>query len=146
MPRATCHTVLETAFRKNFDAVEDSGDEYHLLLSPGDFAAVPPSLYSDEDYLPHHTVAHDYTHEIKTAWKKTANGFTGDIAIPAMWFRDSPFPRWRRNRDDVGRTKIFPGSPPPAMASEFRISSSGRKTITSFPLTWAILLRTKDWY
>ena len=44
--------LIETGFRKNFLAIEPTGDEYALYFSPGNFANVKPSIFSDEDYLP----------------------------------------------------------------------------------------------
>jgi hypothetical protein len=77
---------LETGFRQNFFATEPTGGEYTLYFSPGDFARVKPSIFSDEDYLPPRPQPHDYMQEIRTAWKKTAKGYSGDIAIPAAYF------------------------------------------------------------
>lgn len=82
---------LETGFRKNFYAIEPTGDEYTLYFSPGDFADVKPSIFSDEDYLPPRPQPHNYVQEIFTAWKKTANGYSGDIAIPVTFFEGGKF-------------------------------------------------------
>jgi hyaluronoglucosaminidase len=78
--------ILETGFRKNFFSTEPTGDEYELYFSPGDFAGVKPSIFSDEDYLPPRPQPHDYMQEIYAAWKKTARGYSGDIAIPVTFF------------------------------------------------------------
>jgi hypothetical protein len=78
--------TLETAFRKNFESTQADGDEYRLLFSPGNFSQVPPSIFSDEDYLPPRPQPRDYAREIRTAWKKTAAGFSADIAFPVAWF------------------------------------------------------------
>ncbi|HLY59321.1 MAG TPA: beta-N-acetylglucosaminidase domain-containing protein [Terriglobia bacterium] len=83
--------LLETAFRKNFTATSPNGDEYSLTFSPGDFAAVKPDVYSADDYLPPRPVPRNYNQEIRTAWKKTASGFSGDIAIPVAWFQGGQF-------------------------------------------------------
>ncbi len=83
--------VLETAFRKNFQSIQADGDEYHLLFSPGNFAGVGASLYSDEEYLPPRPAVRDYNREVKTGWKKTPTGISGDIAIPAAWFEGGRF-------------------------------------------------------
>jgi hypothetical protein len=77
---------IETAFRKNFLEHEATGDEYALYFTPGDFAEIPPSIFSDEDYLPPRPQPHDAMKEIFTAWKKTSTGYSGDIAIPATFF------------------------------------------------------------
>jgi hypothetical protein len=78
--------MLEAGFRKNFVATEPTGDEYPLYFSPGNFADVKPSIFSDEDYLPPRPQPHNYMQEIYTAWKKTGSGYSGDIAIPATFF------------------------------------------------------------
>ena len=83
--------ALETAFRKNFLAVRPDGDEYSLWFSPGDFKEVKPSVFSDEDYLPLRLRKHDYNREIKSAWKKTAHGYSGDLAIPASFLEGGKF-------------------------------------------------------
>jgi hypothetical protein len=83
--------TLEAGFRKNFFAKEPTGDEYTLYFSPGDFAGVEPSIFSDEDYLPPCPRPHDYMQEIHTAWKKTASGYSGDIAIPVNFFEGGKF-------------------------------------------------------
>ena len=82
---------LETGFRKNFVAVEPTGDEYELYFSPGDFAGIKPSVFSDEDYLPPRVPPHNYMQEIFAAWKKTAGGYSGDIAIPVNYFEGGRF-------------------------------------------------------
>lgn len=82
---------METGFRKNFLATQPTGDEYALYFSPGDFAEVKPSIFSDEDYLPPRTSPHKYMQEIYTAWKKTPQGYSGDIAIPVTFFDSGKF-------------------------------------------------------
>jgi len=85
--------TLETGFRKHFLAKEPTGDEYALFFSPGNFAGVQPSIFSDEDYLPRRARQHNYLQEIRTAWKKTARGYSGDIAIPVSYFDGGKFMR-----------------------------------------------------
>jgi hypothetical protein len=82
----TFELLLESGFRKNFLAKEPTGDEYALYFSPGNFAGIKASIFSDEDYLPPRAQPHDYMKEIYTAWKKTSHGYSGDIAIPATFF------------------------------------------------------------
>jgi hypothetical protein len=82
---------LEAGFRKNFLAIEPTGDEYTLYFSPGNFADVQPSIFSDEDYLPPRPQTHNYMKEIYTTWKKTGNGYSGDIAIPVTFFEGGKF-------------------------------------------------------
>ncbi len=83
--------TLETAFRKNFESTQADGDEYRLLFSPGNFSGVEPSVFSDEDYLPPRPHPRDYNREIKTAWKRTPEGFSGEIAIPVFYFDGGAF-------------------------------------------------------
>ena len=83
--------TLEAGFRKNFLAIEPTGDEYTLYFSPGNFAGVKPSIFSDEDYLPPRTQPHNYMVEIYTAWKKTDRGYSGDIAVPVTFFEGGKF-------------------------------------------------------
>jgi hypothetical protein len=78
--------TLETGFRKNFFAKEPTGDEYVLFFSPGNFTDVPPSIFSDEDYLPPRAQPANCLQNILMAWKKTPQGYAGDIAIPASLF------------------------------------------------------------
>jgi len=100
--------TLETAFRKNFTSTRADGDEYFLLFSPGDFAGVGPSVFSEEDYLPPRLQPRDYNSEIKTAWKKTAKGFSGDIAIPAAYFDTRKFSTGYEIGLSLGTQKVLP--------------------------------------
>ena len=83
--------LLEAGFRKNYLAIEPTGDEYALYFSPGNFAGVEHSIFSDEDYLPPRPQPHDYMREIYSVWKKTANGYSGDIAVPVTFFAGGKF-------------------------------------------------------
>jgi hypothetical protein len=83
--------LLEAGFRKNYLAIEPTGDEYALYFSPGNFAGVEHSIFSDEDYLPPRPQPHDYMREIYSVWKKTANGYSGDIAVPVTFFEGGKF-------------------------------------------------------
>jgi hypothetical protein len=104
--------MLETAFRKNFYAKESTGDEYELFFSPGDFADVKPSIFSDEDYLPLRARLHDYMQEIRTAWKRTAQGYSGDIAIPTSFFEGGKLtPGYELGLDFSVRKVIRPAKP-----------------------------------
>jgi hypothetical protein len=100
--------ILETAFRKNFSNISTNGDEYLLLFSPGNFAAVKPYVYSEEDYLPLRSVPRNYNLEIKTAWKKTASGFSGDMAIPVAWFDGGKFQTGYEIGLTLGAQKALP--------------------------------------
>jgi hypothetical protein len=83
--------TLQTAFRRNYSGTTPTGDEYRFYFSPGNFAGVAPSLFSNEDYLPPRNRPHDHAQEIRTAWLKTAKGYSGDIAIPVSYFEGGRF-------------------------------------------------------
>jgi hypothetical protein len=83
--------TLDTAFRKRLATGQANGDRYSLLFSPGNFADVPPSMFSEEDYLPPRLRPRHFEKEIKTEWKKTPTGFSGDIAIPVFYFEGGKF-------------------------------------------------------
>ncbi len=78
--------TLQTAFRKNYSGTRPTGDEFRFFLSPGNFAGTPSNLFSYEDYLPPRNRPQDHANSIQTAWRKTAQGYSGDIAIPASYF------------------------------------------------------------
>ena len=77
--------TIETRFRKHYFATDPTGNEFVLFFSPGNFTGVQASVFSDEDYLPPHATPEDLQ-TIFTAWKKTAQGYSGDIAIPMTFF------------------------------------------------------------
>lgn len=110
--------TLETAFRKNFNSTRADGDEYFLLFSPGNFAGVGPSVFSEEDYLPPRPQPRDYNREIKTAWKKSAQGFSGDIAIPSSYFDAGKFWEGYEIGLSFGAQKVLPAPPGKAGAEE----------------------------
>jgi hypothetical protein len=100
--------MLETAFRKNLESTQSGADEYFLQFSPGDFAGVSPSIFSNEDYSPERLHPHDYQREIKTAWKKTATGYAGDIAIPVSYFEGGKFSAGYEIGLSLGAQKVMP--------------------------------------
>lgn len=118
---------IETAFRKNFYAHEPSGDEYALYFSPGNFAGVKPSIFSDEDYLPLRPQPHDYMKEIYTAWKQTARGYSGDIAIPATFFGGGKLVPGYEIGLGYGVTKVLRPSRPTAPENLERIVLQSKK-------------------
>ena len=63
----------------------------HSTSAPAISSDVKPSIFSDEDYLPPRPQPHNYMQEIFTAWKKTGNGYSGDIAIPVTFFEGGKF-------------------------------------------------------
>jgi len=83
--------TLQTAFRKNYNLTNPTGDEYRIFFSPGNFGNVPPSLFSDEDYLGPRNRPQDHAKEIRMAWLKTPRGYSGDIAIPVSYFEGGAF-------------------------------------------------------
>jgi hypothetical protein len=64
---------------------------YDLYFSPGNFATVGPSIFSDEDFFPPRSTPHDYKREIRTAWKKTVAGYSGEIVVPASFLGRKEF-------------------------------------------------------
>ena len=99
--------TLEAGFRKNFLAKEPTGDEFELYFSPGNFAGVKPSIFSDEDYLPPRALPHNYMQEIYTAWKKTSNGYSGDIAVPVSFFEGGKLAQGYELGLEFGVTKVL---------------------------------------
>jgi hypothetical protein len=126
--------TLETAFRKNFTSTRADGDEYSLLFSPGNFAEVGPSIFSEEDYLPPRPQPRDYNREIAAVWKKSAGGFSGDIAIPSSYFDTARFSERYEIGLSFGAQKVLPASPgkTSATAASRRIVL-GSKTDRLFP-------------
>lgn len=80
---------------------------FDLYLSPGNFAGVQPSIYCDEDFFPLRPQAHDYGHEIKAVWKKTATGFSGDVIVPAAFFARQSFVAGQQIGLSFGVQKAF---------------------------------------
>jgi len=85
---------------------------YNLYLSPGNFDDVKPSVYCEEDFLPPRPHLHDYNQEIKTEWRKTPKGFSGDIAIPISFFEDRKFSSGQEIALSFGAQKTFPSQEP----------------------------------
>jgi beta-N-acetylglucosaminidase-like protein len=98
---------LETAFRRDFLAARRNGNLYPLYFSPGNFAGVRPSIFLDDDHLPPHPRPHDCNNEIKTAWKRTPEGFSGDIAIPVSFFEDGSFTKGYEIGLSLGGQKVI---------------------------------------
>ena len=119
--------TLETGFRKNFTAREPTGDEYTLYFSPGDFAGVKPSIFSDEDYLPPRVPPHSYMQEIYTAWKKTPNGYSGDIAIPVTFFEGGKLAPGYELGLGFGVTKVIRPTKPTDAENLERIELQSKK-------------------
>jgi hypothetical protein len=78
---------------------------------------VKPSPFSDEDYLPLRPRKHDYNREIKSAWKKTAGGYSGDLAIPVSFFGGGKFASGYEIGLAFNVQKVFP-SPQSAAPEE----------------------------
>jgi len=127
--------TLETAFRKNFQSTRASGDEYRLLFSPGDFAGVEPSIFSDEDYLPPRPRPHDYNREIKTVWKKTASGFSGDVAIPISYFEDGKFSEGYEIGLSFGAQKVLKPAPSTGAEEDAERIAFSSKSDPLFPVS-----------
>jgi hypothetical protein len=99
--------ALEAAFRKDFLMGQRHGNLYPLYFSPGDFAGVKPSIFLDDGHLPPHPQPHDCNKEIKTAWKKTPLGFSGDIAVPASFFEGGAFAKRYEIGINLGGQKVI---------------------------------------
>jgi hypothetical protein len=96
------------------DEIKPDGiiDAYDLYLSPGNFAEVKPSVYCEEDYFPRRARSHNYDQEIRSAWRKTASGFSGDIVLPVTFFERSKFVLGQEVALSFGAQKTFPPSDP----------------------------------
>jgi len=99
-------------FRLVFDTTEEitpgrPAGVYDLYLSPGNFMDAKPSIYCDDDFFPPRPHPHDYNREIRTAWKKTPAGFSGDIVIPALFF-EAKFGQGQQIRLSFGAGKTLP--------------------------------------
>ena len=118
-------------FRLVFDTAEEIKPGrpvgvYDLYLSPGNFMEAKPSIYCDEDFFPPRPQPHDYNREIKTAWKKTAAGFSGDIAIPASFF-EAKFWQGQEIRLSFGAGKTLPHQNAPEDSDQIVFSSKEDK-------------------
>ncbi|HXJ93488.1 MAG TPA: beta-N-acetylglucosaminidase domain-containing protein [Terriglobia bacterium] len=76
--------TIETVYRKNYYATTAGADAFTLLLSPGNFSGIAPQFHINKSSLPERLA--NYQQQIKAAWKKTDQGYSGDIAIPASFF------------------------------------------------------------
>jgi hypothetical protein len=85
---------------------------FDLYLSPGNFADVKSSIYCNEDFFPLRSHPHDYNREIRVAWKRTATGFSGDVAVPAAFFARQNFNLVREIGLSFGAQKVFPPQDP----------------------------------
>jgi hypothetical protein len=85
---------------------------FDLYLSPGDFADVKPGVYCNEDFFPLRPRSHDYDREIRATWKKTANGFSGDVVVPAAFFTRQNFALGEAIGLSFGAQKVFPPKDP----------------------------------
>lgn len=80
---------------------------FDIYFSPGNFAAVKPSIYCDEDLFPPRPLAHDLSREIKAVWKKTPAGFSGDIVIPVTFFNRPNFANGEKIALSFDLRKVF---------------------------------------
>jgi hypothetical protein len=79
--------AIETAYRRNYYATTAGADAFTLLLSTGNFSGLAPQFHINKSNLPGRLA--NYQQQVKTAWKKTDHGYSGDIAIPASFFEGS---------------------------------------------------------
>ncbi len=87
-------------------------DVFDLYLSPGDFRGVKPSVFCNEDFFPIRSRTHNYESEIQAAWKKTENGFSGDIIVPAAFFARPSFAAGQGIGLSFEVQKVFPPKDP----------------------------------
>jgi len=85
---------------------------FDFYLSPGNFSNVKPSLYCNEDFFPARSRPHDYNHEIRATWKKTASGFSGDVVVPATFFERQSFAQGQEIGMSFEAQKVFPHQDP----------------------------------
>lgn len=97
---------------------------FDLYLSPGDFSQVKPAIYSDEDLFPVRPRIHDYNREIHAVWKKTADGFSGDVVVPVSFLKRQNFSAGQHIGLSFGVQKAFPSKAPSADNSDRIIFSS----------------------
>ncbi|HEY6293862.1 MAG TPA: beta-N-acetylglucosaminidase domain-containing protein [Terriglobia bacterium] len=76
--------AVETAFRRNYYSTSAAPDAFAVHLSPGNFRDVAAKQFlRTANLAPRIAGSKD---EIKALWKKTTQGYSGDIAIPAAYF------------------------------------------------------------
>jgi hypothetical protein len=85
---------------------------FDLYLSPGNFADVIPSVYCNEDFFPLRSRPHNYSQEIRTTWKKTVTGFSGDVVVPAAFFAHQSFAPGQEIGLSFEAQKVFPPKDP----------------------------------
>ena len=79
--------AIETAYRRNYYATSTGEDAFLLVANPGNFQDVAPSFRIVKRNLPARFAS--YEQEVKVVWKRTAQGYSADVAIPAAYF-DGP--------------------------------------------------------
>jgi hypothetical protein len=77
--------VLEAAFRSDYYLTKAGANDYHFFFSPGDFGGSDASLVNLLPRAPGGPRPPDYR-DIRTVWKRTARGFSGEVAVPASYF------------------------------------------------------------
>lgn len=100
---------------------------YDLYVSPGNFAGVEPSIYCEEDFLPPRPHSHDYNREIRTAWKKTPTGFSGDVVVPKSFFEGRSFTLGQEISLSFGAQKSFPPKSPSEQEEPQQIVFTSKK-------------------
>lgn len=102
----TLRVILDTASPSGSHPRSLTG-VFDLYLSPGNFDAVAPSVFCNEDFSPIRP-RHDYDHEIHTNWKETATGFSGDVVVSATFFGREKFAAGQEIGMSFGVQKVFP--------------------------------------
>jgi hypothetical protein len=112
-PEDVVSLAIETAYRTNYYATRAGPDAFSLVADPGNFHDAQPGFHITTRSLP--ARFGNYQQEIKVAWKKTGEGYSADIAIPASYFEGS----WHEGYEIgllVGAQKLVP--PDPAAGGE----------------------------
>jgi len=104
-PEDDVSLAIETAYRRNYYATSAGEDAFLLLANPGNFQDVAPSFRIVKRNLPARFA--NYEQEIKVVWKKTGEGYSADIAIPAAYF-DRPLQEGYEIGLLVGAQKLMP--------------------------------------
>jgi len=109
----------QDAFHLMFDvdSVEQIGHErsasvYDLYFSPGNFADIPAGVYRETEFFPSGVDSSDSVRTIRSVWKKTATGATGDIVVPAALFKDGTLTAGQRIALSFDVQKSFPHGNP----------------------------------
>jgi beta-N-acetylglucosaminidase len=112
LPADDVSLAIETAYRRNYYETSAGQDAFLLVANPGDFGNVAPSFHITKRILPARLV--NYQQDVKVVWKKTSQGYSADVSIPAAYF-DAPLREGYEIGILIGAQKL---TPPTGAASE----------------------------